>query len=580
MKKTLLSAALTPLIAAMTLTACGGNEPTEAASADSAAPAAAEAEVAEVPNLRILPELSTGFIRNFNPFSTQTRLRTTREFMYEPLYISNILKGGEIDYRLATAAEFSDDLKTLTVKLREGVKWSDGEAFDAEDVVFTINLLLNTDELDSGSITNDKIASVTQVDSHTVELQLAEANANFLAQLGESLYVVPEHIWKDVENPALYTNENPVGSGPFTEITRFSQQIYVQCENPHYWDADNLAVKCLEMPQVVDNNAALIQAQQGKLDWFSIGMMEPETVYTSKNENFKYWFPAGGTVGLALNLATANEAVNEAVNNVEFRRAMSQAMDRQAMIDFANPAATNMTDPTGMGATYAAWVNQDVQDQYGELLTYDIDAAKARLEAAGFVDTDGDGFVETPSGQTLAFELLVPNGWTDWVNTVQIAMEGLQKAGINAEMSTPEWGLIIDKRSSGEFDVVMNGYANGVDPFDYFHTGFNSQFQDACGNPQGWFAISRYCNEELDNALAAFTQTVDAGERGEIMDRVQAIWAEDFPVVPLYNNPTWYQYNETNFTGWWSAENPQGLPNVNPGNESRLMLVLDLEPRM
>lgn len=579
MKKTLLSAALTPLIAAMTLTACGGNESPETASADNSATAAA-AEVAEVPNLRILPELSTGFIRNFNPFSTQTRLRTTREFMYEPLYISNILQGGEIVYRLAESAEFSDDLKTLTIKVREGVKWSDGEALDAEDVVFTINLLLTADELDSGSVSRDKIASVTQVDSHTVELGLVEANANFLSELGESLFPVPEHIWKDVENVALYTNENPVGSGPFTEITRFAQSIYVQCENPHYWDADNLDVKCLEMPQVVDNNAALIQAQQGKLDWFSIGMMEPETVYTSKNENFKYWFPAGGTVGLALNLATANEAVNEAVNNVEFRRAMSNAMDRQAMIDFANPAATNMTDVTGMGATYAAWVNQDVQNEFADLLEYDLDAAKARLAAAGFVDVDGDGFVETPSGAELKFDLLVPNGWTDWVNTVQIAMEGLQKAGINAEMSTPEWGLIIDQRSSGEFDVVMNGYGNGVDPYNYFNGGFHSQFQDACGSAQGWFAISRYCNEELDAKLDAFTQTVAADERRAIMNDVQALWAADFPMVPLYNNPTWYQYNETNFTGWWSADNPKGLPNVNPGNEARLLLVLDLKPRM
>lgn len=579
MKKTLLSAALTPLIAAMALTACGSEEATTPA-ADNSQADTAEAEMVEVPNLRILPELSTGFIRNFNPFSTQTRLRTTREFMYEPLYISNILKGGEIDYRLATGAEFSEDLKTLTIKLREGVKWSDGEMLDAEDVVFTINLLMDTEELDSGSINRKTVEAVTQIDSHTVELKLVEADANFLAKLGESLYPVPEHIWKDVENVALFTNENPVGSGPFTEITRFAQSLYVQCENPNYWDADNLDVKCLEMPQVVDNNAALIQAQQGKLDWFSIGMMEPETVYTSKDENFKYWFPAGGTVGLALNLATANETVNEAVNNVEFRRAMSNAMDRQAMIDFANPAATNMTDVAGLGATYAAWANEDVAAQYGELLDYDIDAAKARLDAAGFKDVDGDGFVETPSGAELKFDLLVPNGWTDWVNTVQIAMEGLQKAGINAEMSTPEWGLIIDKRSSGDFDVVMNGYANGVDPYDYFNGGFHSQFQDECGSAQGWFAISRYCNEALDTALDSFTKTVDMTQRREIMNEVQALWANDFPMVPLYNNPTWYQYNETNFTGWWSADNPGGLPNVNPGNESRLMLVLDLKPRM
>lgn len=572
--------ALIPLTAAV-LVACGGNDDGQstspASSKDAAAPAASPT------TLRMIPEMSTGFIRNYNPLSNAgSRIRTTRDFMYEPLLIVNEMQGGQIHYRLAESATFSDNLLSLDLTLRDQLKWSDGQDITVDDFIFTLELLEKHPELDQAGLMNGKITGVEKLSDQTVRLQLAEANYGFLAELANSVYMVPKHDWQNVDNPTTYTNENPVASGPMTEIARFTSNIYVQCRNPHYWDADNLNVDCLEVPQVVDNNAALVAAQNGSIDWFAIGMMEPERVYVSHNpEHHRFWFPAGGTVALAMNFNNQRPALAEAFSSLEFRKALSLSMDRPNMVTFANPAATLMTDITGMGATYAAWENPEVAAEYAQYLQFNLEQAKAYLAAGGFVDTNNNGYVETPNGLPLQIEIQVPNGWTDWVNTVEIAVEGLRDAGINARMSTPEWGLMIDRRASGEFEMLTNGYGTGSDPFNYFNGGFHSQYQDICNEAgtQGWFAISRYCNPQLDALLDSFNQTADQAERMSIMHEIQAVWAADMPTIPLYNNPLWYQYSTERFEGWWSASNPKGNPSATPGNPARLLLLLDLKPK-
>ena len=81
--------------------------------------------------LTVLPVQLTAWVENYNPYSMATRLPSVQDFIFEPLFIFNTLKNAEPNYRLATGYAFSDDLKSVTVTLREGVKWSDGEAFDA-----------------------------------------------------------------------------------------------------------------------------------------------------------------------------------------------------------------------------------------------------------------------------------------------------------------------------------------------------------------------------------------------------------------------------------------------------------------
>src|SRR5687768_4447170 len=188
--------------------------------------------------LTISSEQTTTYVRNFNPFNQTSARATTKDFIYEPLAIFNRIAGAKWEYRLAESFELADDLKSITFTLREGLKWSDGEPLTADDVVFTYDYIKKFPALDFISV-SALLESVEKVDERTVRFNLIEPNS-LIANTLVGMPIVPEHIWSTIEDPVTFANENPVGSGPLTEITRFTPQVYEQCRNPHYWDAATL----------------------------------------------------------------------------------------------------------------------------------------------------------------------------------------------------------------------------------------------------------------------------------------------------------------------------------------------------
>jgi len=125
--------------------------------------------------LTMVAQQETAWVKNFNPFLQAGLLHTTRHFIYEPLVIFNDMQGGKPVYRLATNYAFSDDLKSVTFDLRDGVKWSDGEAFDADDIIFSFNLVKANKALDERSIWT-QIKSVEKLAPNKVKFDLTEVN--------------------------------------------------------------------------------------------------------------------------------------------------------------------------------------------------------------------------------------------------------------------------------------------------------------------------------------------------------------------------------------------------------------------
>lgn len=126
--------------------------------------------------LTLSSEQTTTFVRNFNPFGQTSARYTTLDFMYEPLVVFNRLQGNTPHYRLAESYELADDLKSITFTLREGLKWSDGEALTADDVVFTYDYIKKFPALDFISV-SAQLASVEKVDDRTVRFNLNEPNS-------------------------------------------------------------------------------------------------------------------------------------------------------------------------------------------------------------------------------------------------------------------------------------------------------------------------------------------------------------------------------------------------------------------
>lgn len=523
--------------------------------------------------LTLSSEQTTTFVRNFNPFGQTSARYTTLDFMYEPLVVFNRLKGNEPNFRLAESYELADDLKSITFVLRDGLKWSDGEALTADDVVFTYDYIKKFPALDFISV-SAQLASVEKVDDRTVKFNLNEPNS-LIANTIVGMPIVPEHIWADIADPVTFANENPVGSGPMTEITRFTPQVYEQCRNPNYWDAENLKVDCLRMPQLADNPQVLAALAAGTLDWATSFIPDIDNTFVAKDpEHHKYWFTPSSLVSFQVSQITPDENNRKAFTDVNFRRALSMLIDRQTIVDIAGYGYPLVNeDPASLGELYKAFANPEVETQFGQYGKFDLEAAVALLDESGYVDADGDGFRDNPDGTPIAIDIMVPNGWTDWIDAVQISIESLTEAGLNVKMSTPEAAVWTQNLIDGTYSMTLNALASAANPYFPYIRSFNP----------GDFGKSRFTAPHWENAevmtlLDQYTQSKDPAEQKSIMDQLQLIVAEAMPIIPVYNSPSFYEYNTSRFTGWADAENPKYSPVVSNANPARLLQLLDLDP--
>ncbi len=523
--------------------------------------------------LTVSSEQTTTFVRNFNPFNQTSARATTKDFIYEPLAIFNRLAGAKWEYRLAESHELADDLKSISFTLRDGLKWSDGEPLTVDDVVFTYDYLKKFPALDFNSV-SALMESVEKVDERTVRFNLKQPNS-LVATTIVAMPIVPEHIWKDIADPVTFANENPVGSGPLTEITRFTPQVYEQCRNPNYWDAASLHVDCIRLPQLADNPQVLAALADGTLDWATSFVPDIDNTFVAKDpEHHKYWFLPSSIVAYTLNLENPDENAKKAFNDVNFRRAFSMLIDRESIRDIAGYGYPVINeDPSMLGQFYAAFANPEVAEKFGKYGKFDLEGAKALLDEAGYKDANGDGFRDNPDGTPIALDIEIPNGWTDWIDAVQISLESLQAAGLNAKMSTPEESVWASDLIDAKYSVSLNAIASAANPYFPYIRSFNpADFGKSRTSAQRW------TDPEVVEMLNKYTQVKDPAEQKAIMDAVQLKVAEAMPVIPVYNSPSFYEYNTKRFTGWASADNPITSPVVSNANPGRLIQLLALRP--
>lgn len=547
--------------------------PAEATAAPAADATAAPAQPAAGGDglMTVSAQQQATWTRNFNPFVSDNRF-PTQFGVYESSMIWNTVKGELVPW-LATEYAWNDDNTVLTLTYQDDVLWSDGEPFTANDVAFTFNLQKeNPGLIGGGQQSWVYLDSVEATDDTTVEFRFKEVYTIGLYDI-IAQNIVPEHIWSEVEDPVTFTNENPVGTGPFTEVTNFQNQIYEVRKNPNYWQEGKPFIEGMRFPAYPGNDQANLATINGENDWVGNFLPDIEKTYVAKDpENHGYWFPSvGSTIMLYLNTTKAP------FDDVNVRKAISMAINRDQIVTVAMYDYTKPADVTGLSDAFPSYKVAD-PSSLGNWTDFNVEEANAMLDAAGLA-RGADGIRTLPDGTPMVYDINVVSGWSDWVSACNIMAQNLEEVGIQATVQAYDFSAWIDRVQKGEFDMSIGWSNGGATPVNYYR----GQMATTTVKPVGELSDlnwHRFGLPAADELFAQFAATSDAAEQKGIAEQMQQLFAENAPAIPLFPGPQWYEYNTSRFTDFPTEENPYagGSP-FGLGTPEQLILMTTVKPK-
>lgn len=433
---------------------------------------------------------------SFNPLKgAQGAEQLTMSLMYDNLVTTG--PDYEIIPRLAETWEVSDDAKTYTFHLAEGLTWSDGEPFTAEDVVFSYTLyadptvgsawrkslqdVVGYDELDAGSA--DTLAGVVATDEHTVTITLSRPNAGFLSLIGYGsvFYVLPQHVLGDQDRAGLLENEffskPTVGMGPYVLDEFNVDENVVLSANEHFRTEVGIDTLYLKM---LTTDVATAQLATGEIDLVQVSPLDLDAVEGLPGVTMES-APSPGFIRAALNFSKPE------FQDKRVRQAMLHAIDRKGMIEGILGGHGSVLNSSIM----TEWALPDDLNEY----EYDPERAKTLLQESG-VDLSREVKLSWVTGQR------------DRDQMVTVIIENLQAVGINAVANPVDAGALTASYEDKSYDLALFG--GGV----YTPDPASSSPMLACDQhfPAG-SNTAMFCNEDLDTAFAAGAATAIPAER-------------------------------------------------------------------
>jgi len=494
---------------------------------------------------------------NYNPFLLTQRL--TGEYTWEPLMIVNGYNCQNVPW-LATDFKWQDP-QTLVYTIRDGVKWNDGQPFSADDVVYTFNLIKQQPAFDAGGVwqTLDNVSN----SGNQVTFKFKEPAANMFTKVS-AVFIVPKHVWEKVDDPVKYTNEGAVGTGPF-KPTSFNGQQLVLSRNDSYWQADKINVKQLVFHKNAGGNEVeQLKLSQGTYDTNAMFVPDIKSVYVNKDPaHYHYWYPPGGLISLGFNLTKAP------FNDVEFRKAVAYAIDRQAISQKAEFGYVQAASQTGLVIPgQKDLIDPSIPDQ--GLIPYDPKQAADILDKAGY-KKDSSGKLMGKDGKQVEFTFQVQNGWTDWIQASQVIQQNLNALGMNVHVQTPSPDTIESQRALGNFDMAFAVPGGSCSMYDNYHDYYYSKASAPVGQKAqtNWI---RWEDPDTDKLIDQLRQSTDPEAQKQAVFGLEKILTTKFPSVALWYGAHWFQYSTKRAVGWPNEQNPYALTTDN------LLIITHLKP--
>ena len=416
----------------------------------------------------------------------------------------------------------SRDGKTITYKLRHGVKWQDGKPFTSADVKFSWQAIMNPNNNVAERVGYDKVASVDTPDAYTAVFHLKEQFAPFVDTVfGESdlpYRIVPKHLLGGYPNiNRVPFNQQPVGTGPFRVVRWYHGDHVELAANPLYFRGAPKLQKIL-VYTVPDGNTSAAELQSHGVD----------LVLAVTAANFRNLRKVSGVRTLLVKQPSYAAAVfnttHPPLDDVRVRQAIAYAINEKRIVD-------NLTYGT------ATLASSDLSDYYwahdSALVPYGLDKTKAAdlLDRAGW--RRGPSGMRAKNGKALSLQLTIGAG-SQTANQIAVELQSdLRQVGIDLAIKTYSYSLLYATQAmggiqqSGKFDLTLLVWVSGADPDD------SSQWTCKAAPPNG-NNISRYCNAAFDNAETAALTHFDRATRKRAYALTQQMLLKDAPAAFEY----------------------------------------------
>ena len=427
---------------------------------------------------------------------------------------------------LATSYEWSADSKALTLKLRSGVTFHDGEKLDAAAVKYS----LERHKTMAGSNRRGELAllsSVDVVDPTTVKLNLSAPFAPLLAQLADRAGMIVSPKAAQAEGDKF--GAKPVCTGPYKFVERAAQDRIVLERYPGYWRKNDVHFDRVVYLPIPDSTVRLANLRSGQLDF--IERLAPSDVAQVKSDSrFKLAKVTEiGYQGITINVGKSELAQKNSLGkDARVREAFELALDRDGIVQVV------MDGQAVPGNQWVAPGNAFYAKNV-PIPKRDVERAKALLKEAG---------VPNPS-----ITLMTPTT-ADAQRIAQVVQAMVKEAGFDVKIQSTEFATSLDLADKGQFEAYVLAWSGRADPDG------NIFSFDACKQPLNY---AGYCKPEVDEILNRSRTVRDAAERHKAYEQLAAIVLKDRPIVYLYHRDWLWAYN-AKLTGLRTI--PDGLVRV------------------
>ncbi|SFC62717.1 ABC transporter substrate-binding protein [Tropicimonas isoalkanivorans] len=418
---------------------------------------------------------------------------------------------------LATEWSVSDDGMTITFKLRDGVKWHDGEPFTAHDVAFTFMEILKVHH-GRGKSTFAALESVDTPDDHTAIFNLSKPTPALMRALdSRESPIMPAHLYEGtdiMENPV---NTAPVGTGPFKLASYEIGANVVMVKNEDYWHDGYPLLDRIVVQYIADPSTRAAMLEGGQADAIFLNMIPAQDILRLAEQG-QFEMTTDGFEAMPSAQQMSFNLDNEILADKLVRHAIAHAID-------VNWITQNVWYGMGQPGKSPLHFDQKAYFTTNGVPSYpfNLDRANELLDEAGY-PRGADG---------MRFGLMLdPSPWgTESITASSYIKEVLRQAGIDVTVRTQDFAVFVKTVwTDRAHDLVLYTASMGVDPTIGVHRFYDSNnFNPGVGFSNG----SHYSNPQVDELLAAAAVETDEAKRAEQYAEFQRIAYDDLPVIKV-----------------------------------------------